>query len=134
MKTKLFSVLTACITGIGIGVPITLLCMSCLGGFNVVVKEFLVWTVASALFGVLSLLLFQQPGNLSLPVATALHCLGCMLIATGAGAIIGYADSFLSLFLAILPVFLLVYLLLYGGFYFAMKKEARRINEELQKK
>ena len=59
MKAKLFSVFTACITGIGIGIPITLLCMTCLGGFNAVVKEFLVWTVASALFGALSLLLFQ---------------------------------------------------------------------------
>lgn len=134
MKTKFFSILTACITGIGIGVPITLLCMTCLGGFNGVVKEFLVWTIASALFGVLSLVLFQLPNSLSLPTATALHCLGCMAVATTAGAIIGYADSFLSLFLAILPVFLLVYLLLYGGSYFAMKKEAQRINEELKKK
>ena len=134
MKAKLFSVFTACITGIGIGIPITLLCMTCLGGFNAVVKEFLVWTIASALFGALSLLLFQLPGNLPLPAATALHCLGCMLVATGAGAVIGYADSFLSLFLRILPVFLLVYGLLYGSFYLAMKKEARRINAELDKK
>jgi len=134
MKNKLYSILTACITGIGIGVPITLVCMTVLGGFNGVVKEFLVWTVASALFGALSLVLFQMPGNLSLPAATALHCLGCMLVATSAGAIIGYAESFLSLFLAILPVFLVVYVLLYGGFYLAMKKEAQRINEELNKK
>lgn len=134
MKNKLFSVFTACISGIGIGIPVTLCCMTLIGGYNGVIREFLVWTVASALFGVLSLVLFQQPGSLSLPAATALHCGGCMVVAAGAGAIIGYADSFLSLLLGILPVFLVVYGVLYGGFYFAMKKEARQINEELDKK
>lgn len=134
MKNKLLSIFTACISGIGIGIPITLCCMTLIGGYNGVVREFLIWTVASALFGVLSLLLFQQPGNLSLPAATALHCAGCMVVAAAAGAIIGYADSFLSLLLGILPVFVIVYSLLYGSFYFAMKKEARRINEELEQK
>lgn len=134
MKNKLSPIFSACITGIGIGIPITLCCMTLIGGFNGVIKEFLVWTVASALFGVLSLLIFQLPNNLSLPAATALHCIGCMLVAAGAGAVIGYADSFLELLLGILPVFLLVYCLLYGGFYFTMRKEARRINEELDNK
>jgi len=134
MKNKLFPVFAACISGIGIGVPITLLCMTLIGGFNDVIREFLVWTVASALFGVLSLLLFQQPGNLSLPAATALHCVGCMTVAAGAGAIVGYGDSFLTLLLAILPVFLVVYSILYGASYIAMKKEAQRINAELEQK
>lgn len=134
MKNKLSAILSACVIGIGIGIPITLVCMTVIGGFNGVVREFLIWTVASALFGVLSLLLFQMPGNLSLPVATVLHCFGCMAVAAGAGALIGYADSFLELLLGILPVFLLVYAVLYGSFYFAMKKEAKRINEELNNK
>lgn len=134
MKNKLAPVFSACIHGIGIGVPITLICMTCIGGFNGVIKEFLTWTVASAMFGLLSLLLFQQPSNLSLPVATALHCIGCMVVAAGAGAVIGYADSFLELLLGILPVFLLVYGILYGSFYAAMKREAKRINEELNNK
>lgn len=134
MKNKILSIFTACITGIGTGIPITLVCMTLIGGYNGVIKEFLVWTVASALFGVLSLLLFQQPVNLSLPAATALHCAGCMVVAAAAGAIIGYADSFLSLLLGILPVFVVIYGILYGASYCAMKKEAQRINEELNNK
>ena len=134
MKQKVFSILTACISGIGIGIPITLGCMTLIGGYNGIIREFLIWTVASALFGVLSLLLFQLPSNLSLPIATALHCGGCMVVAAGAGAIIGYADSFLEVLLGILPVFVVIYGVLYGLFYFGMKKEARRINDELNKK
>lgn len=134
MKRKISELMAACITGIGIGVPITLCCMTLIGGFNGVVREFLVWTIASALFGVLSLVLFQNPGNLSLPAATVLHCLGCMAVAAGAGAIAGYTDSFLELLLGILPVFLVVYVVVYGAFFFAMKKEAEKINRELQGK
>ena len=134
MKNKLFPIYSACISGIGIGIPITLCCMTIIGGFNGVIREFLVWTVASALFGVLSLLLFQLPNSLSLPVATALHCIGCMVTAAGAAAIVGYADSFLELLLGILPVFLIVYTVLYGSFYIIMKKEAQRINQELNSK
>ena len=57
-----------------------------------------------------------------------------MLIAAGAGTVIGYADSFLSVLLRILPVFLAVYVVLYGSFYFAMKRQAEKINEALDKK
>lgn len=134
MKTKLYSIFSACVTGIGIGIPVTLCCMSVLGGYNGVVREFLVWTVASALFGVLSLLIFQMSNELSLPVATGLHCVGCMVVAAGAGAIVGYGDTFLEVLLAILPVFLAVYILIYGLSYRAMKQEAKRINEELKHK
>lgn len=134
MKQKFSSILTACITGIGIGIPITLVCMTCIGGFQPAIREFLIWTIASALFGVLSLLLFQMHNNLSLPVATTLHCGGCMVVAAGAGTIIGYSDSFLEVLLGILPVFVIVYGVLYGLFYYGMKKEARRINDELNKK
>lgn len=134
MKHKLSNIVTACVTGIGIGVPITLCCMTMIGGFNSVVKEFLVWTVASALFGLVSTIFFSVRSNLSLPAATALHCISCMAVAAGAGAIIGYADSFLELLLNILPVFLIVYALVYAGVFFAMKKEAERINEELHNK
>lgn len=134
MKNKLAPIFSACITGIGIGAPVTLCCMILIGGFNGVIREFLVWTAASALFGLLSLLIFQLPNSLPLPAATALHCISCMLVAATAGAIIGYADSFLELLLAILPVFLLVYGLLYGISFFIMKREAQRINEELRNK
>lgn len=134
MKKNVFDLFGACISGIGIGVPITLVCMTVIGGFNGVVREFLIWTVASALFGVLSLLLFLRPNDLSLPAATALHCIGCMVVAAGAATLCGYSDSFLDVLVHVLPVFVVVYGLLYGSTYRAMKAEAKRINEELEKK
>ena len=33
----------AVLTGIGIGIPVTLICMVSIGGYNPVVQEFLVW-------------------------------------------------------------------------------------------
>lgn len=134
MKKKWFDIFSACLTGIGIGVPITITCMILLGGFNGAVREFLIWTVASALFGVLSLVIFQMPNDLSLPTATLLHCAGCLVVAAGAGALCGYAENFGELLLAMLPVFLVIYGILYLSTYKAMKAEARRINEELEKK
>lgn len=134
MKNKLSSLILSGITGIGIGVPITLTCMTLIGGFNGVVAEFLTWTVASALFGILSGLTLFAGKDWNLLTVSALHCAGCLIVASAAGAICGYADSFLELLVGILPVFVVVYAVLYAIGYFSMKAEAKRINEELDKK
>lgn len=131
MKIKDF--VLAMITGIGVGIPITLICMISLGGFNAVVKEFLVWTVASALFGVLSVITLKNE-RLNLPVSTALHCIGCLGITLGACAIIGYGDSFLEILLSIVPVFVIVYVVLYAVSFISMKINAKKANKVLEGK
>lgn len=131
MKIKDF--ILAMITGIGIGIPITLVCMISIGGFNEVVKEFLVWTVASALFGVLSVLTFKND-KLNLIVSTVLHCVGCLGITVGACAIIGYSSSFFEILLAVAPVFVVVYGVLYTVSVISMKINAKKANEALENK
>lgn len=131
MKIKDF--ILAMITGIGIGIPITLVCMISIGGFNEVVKEFLVWTVASALFGVLSVLTFKND-KLNLIVSTVLHCVGCLGITVGACAIIGYSSSFFEILLAVAPVFVIVYGVLYTVSVISMKINAKKANEALENK
>ena len=51
------------IIGMGFGFPITLLGMALIGGYNAVVQEFLVWMVASALYGVLSTIMDEKKKN-----------------------------------------------------------------------
>lgn len=129
---KIKNTILASITGIGIGMPITLLCMTVIGGFNSVIKEFLVWLIASALFGVLSLIFKSY--KLSLPVVTAIHCIGCFAVTCGACAVIGYSDNFSEILLAVVPVFVIVYAVLYIVALAVAKREAKKVNEALDKK
>ena len=130
---KLRNFIFAILTGIGIGIPVTIVCMISIGGWNAVVMEFLVWTIASALFGVLSVVTFSNE-KMNMILATALHCVGCLLITVGACFIIGYADSFFEILLAVAPVFAVVYIAIYSINFFTMRKNAKKANEALGKK
>ncbi len=130
---KLRNYIFAILTGIGIGIPVTIICMLAIGGFNEVVMEFLVWTVASALFGVLSVVTFSND-KMNLILATALHCIGCLLITVGACWVIGYADSFFEILIAVAPVFVVVYVAIYSVNFFTMRKNAKKANEALSRK
>ncbi len=130
---KLRDLIIAILTGIGIGIPVTLICMISIGGWNSIVMEFLVWTIASALFGVLSVVTFSND-KMNLVLATALHCISCLLITVGACAIIGYSDSFFEILLSVAPIFVVVYVVIYSVNFFTMRKNAKKANEALGKK
>ncbi len=131
MKIKDF--ILAMLTGIGIGIPVTLICMISIGGFNEIIKEFLVWTCASALFGVLSVLTFNND-KLNLIISTILHCAGCLAITVGSCFIIGYSNNFFEILLSVAPVFVIVYGVIYGVSLISMKINAKKANEALEKK
>ena len=131
MKIKNF--VFAILTGIGIGIPVALICMICMGSWNETVMEFLVWTVASALFGVLSFVTFSSD-KLKPILATTLNCAGCFLITIGACGIIGYAESFLELLKVVAPVFVLVYVAIVVIGAVSMKINEKKANEALSKK
>lgn len=123
----------AVLTGIGIGIPVTLICMISIGGYNDAVQEFLVWTIASALFGVLSVITLKND-RMNLILSTVLHCLGCLTITISACAIIGYGDNLLDILLTVAPVFAVVYASIYLISFISMKKNAKKANEALGKK
>ena len=131
MKTNHVSWMSYALNGTGIGFPVTVLCMLLIGGYNGASRELLVWLVASALFGLTSGLFFRKE-DLNLLTATALHFVCCLGIASGAGWLCGYADSFLELLTAMLPLFLVIYIAVYLAVFFAMKREAARINKALE--
>ena len=126
--------LSLALTGIGIGIPVALVCMTLIGGYNAVIQEFLIWTVASALFGILSGLTFHNDDRLNLPAATLLHCIGCMAITTGACFLCGYTNSLGQLVVHILPVFILIYVLIYGVIMLSSKLQEKKINKDLSSK
>ena len=132
MNKKSFPWLVCAITGCGIGFPVTLLCMTLLGGFNEVIAQFLTWMVASALFGLITGLLSYKCSR-SLPAATAIHCVWCLIIAAAACTICGYGDNFLTVLIHIVPVFVIVYALIYAFCFLAMTREAKKINQMLNK-
>lgn len=129
---KIKNIILACITGIGIGMPITVLCMALIGGWNDAVKEILVWLVASALFGVLSLIFNRDRMNLI--ISTVIHCIGCLAVTCTACTINGYSDNFFEMLLAILPIFVIIYAVIYTAAIVSAKIEAKKITDTLNNK
>ncbi len=120
------------ITGIGIGIPVTLTCITLMGGYNDTIMGIIIWTVASALLGLVSGLIFHF-GKFNLPISTALHCLSCLIIAVGASTICGYGDNFFSILIKVLPIFVVVYAILYTIALINMKIQSKKVNEKLNK-
>lgn len=123
----------AAITGMGIGFPVTLLCMTLIGGYNQVLQEFLVWMGASALYGLLSVLLDSKKLDLPMPVAVGLHFVGIVAITMGAALICGYVSGLESILAILLPTFV-IYLVVCGLFFWLMKKDEKQINKALEQK
>ena len=130
MKNQKTSLLQLALTGTGIGFPITALCVVMIGGWNQAASELVIWAAASALFGIVSGLIFEK-SNLNLPLAIAIHCLCCLAIALAAGMLCGYAEDLISLAAGLVPVFVLIYAVVYGAIVLAMKLQAKKINAAL---
>ena len=133
MKNKLRSLSFSGIIGIGIGMPIAVLCMLLIDGYNGVVKEVLVWLIACALYGIVSNLIFGTD-KLKLPVAAVIHCLACLTITISASAVIGYSDNILTLITAIGPVFVVIYAVVSTWNILSMKAQAKKANDALNER
>ena len=121
------------IIGMGFGFPITLLCMALIGGYNAVVQEFLVWMVASALYGVLSTVMNSEKIDLPLPASIGLHALGCIVITMGAALLCGYIKSIADVLPVLLPA-LVIYIVVCLICFLLMKQNEKEINKALKEK
>lgn len=121
------------IIGMGYGFPITLLCMTLIGGWNGVIRELLVWMIASALYGILSGAMFSGKLEWPLPALLGVHCLGCLAVTVAAALINGYASDAASLLPILLP-FAVIYAAVYGVCVWLMKRSEKQINEALKDK
>jgi hypothetical protein len=121
------------IIGMGFGFPITLLCMILIGGYNVVMREFLVWMAASALYGVLSTVMDSKKLDMPLPVSIGLHALGCIVITMGAALLCGYIQSVADVLPILIPA-ILIYIVVCLVCFLLMKQTEKQINKALEEK
>ena len=121
------------IIGMGFGFPITLLCMALIGGYNAVVLEFLVWMVASALYGVLSTIMNETKFDLPLPVSIGLHFFGCVVITMGAALLCGYVSSIADVLPILIPA-VIIYAVVCLICFLLMKQNEKAVNKALEEK
>ena len=121
------------IIGMGFGFPITLLCMALIGGYNAVVQEFLVWMVASALYGVLSTIMNETKFDLPLPVSIGLHFFGCVVITMGAALLCGYVSSIADVLPVLIPA-VIIYAVVCLICFLLMKQNEKAVNKALEEK
>lgn len=119
------------IIGMGFGFPITLLCMTLIGGYNAVVGEFLIWMAASALYGLLSTVMDSEKLDLPLPVSIGLHALGCIVITIGAALLCGYIKSVADVLPILIPTFI-IYVVVCFICFLLMKQNEKNINKALE--
>ncbi|MBR6596147.1 MAG: DUF3021 domain-containing protein [Oscillospiraceae bacterium] len=118
------------IIGMGFGFPITLLCMTLIGGYNAVVGEFWVWMAASALYGLLSTVLDSEKFDLPLPVSIGLHALGCIVITVCAALLCGYIKSVADVLSILVPA-CIIYVVVCLICFLLMKQNEKNINKAL---
>ena len=121
------------IIGMGFGFPITLLCMLLIGGYNPVMREFLVWMAASALYGVLSTVMDSERMDLPLPASIGLHALGCIVITMGAALLCGYIHSIADVLPILIPA-IIIYVVVCLICFLLMRQNERQINKALEEK
>lgn len=121
------------IIGMGFGFPITLLCMILIGGYNAVMKEFLVWMAASALYGVLSTIMDEKKFDMPLLVSIGLHFVGCVVITMGAALLCGYVSSIADVLPILIPA-VVIYAVVCLICFLLMKQNEKAVNKALEEK
>ena len=121
------------ITGMGFGFPITLLCMTLIGGYNAVVREFLIWMSASALYGVLTAAMYSIKFDMAMPVSIGLHFFGCVAITMGAALLCGYVATTADVLPVLIPA-IVIYIVVCFICFMLMKQNEKQINKALENK
>lgn len=121
------------IIGMGFGFPITLLCMTLIGGYNTVVQEFLIWMAASALYGLLSTVMDSKKFDMPMPVSIGVHFFGCVAITIGAALLCGYLSGIADVLPILIPM-IVIYAVVYLICFLLMKKNEKQINKTLEER
>lgn len=117
------------IIGTGIGAIITTICAFVLSGSTFKTKDLAIWLIASAIMGMLTMLIYSD--KIHLAVATLIHSVCTFGIVLGSSAVCGYGESIGEIIKNILPIFFAVYIVIYFIFYLIAKINSKKINEAL---
>lgn len=129
---KIFDIFHFGITGAGIGSIITTICLYFMAGEICKTRDFAVWITASAVIGILTLLMYSD--KLNLIVATLIHFVFSFVIVFSASLICEYGSNAIEIIKNILPVFLILYLVIYIAFFLISKLNEKKINNSLKEK
>lgn len=128
---KLIELIHFSIIGAGIGAIVTSICMCCIAGKTCNTKDFAIWIAASALMGILTLVMYTD--KLKLITATLIHSVGSFLIVFASSILCGYGNGIVEIVKNILPVFIIVYLGIYCVVFIISKVNEKIVNKELGK-
>ncbi|MDY3618960.1 DUF3021 domain-containing protein [Agathobaculum sp.] len=124
-------VLDYAVMGLGIGYFISTVCLSLMRGLDETMENVLAWMIASVLYGLISMIF--DTDWLPLPGMIAVHFCGCVAITLGTAWILGYADSFLSLALDVVPIFIVIYILIGLGIALYARQDTKKLNQKMGK-
>lgn len=128
---QLLKVLYFGIIGSGIGffaITVSLLIMK---SESVSIREMIVWSIASFLMGVISMVMYCE--KLKLLTATAIHFVLVFLTSTAANFICGYAPNVLAYWKEVFPSFILIYVIIYAIVFAVSKLQEKSVNNSLNK-
>ena len=120
------------LASIGIGSICTVICYSLINGeINETAKCFIIWIIASALFGAVSIIIFKNE-RLALPAAFAIHCVVCFIITISAAFLCKFDVNGRTILTIYLPMFIIIYGIIFCVTYFVNKAEADKANQTLK--
>ncbi len=123
--------------GLAIGFVCTTVCLWALGGYKAtgiaVMRQFTTWLMASALYGLISLI---YDTNIPLPASLSIHFIGCAAITFVASIVSGIMEfmPWYEWFIHVLPVFVLIYIVIGAVTTITTRCQAKKINKKLDEK
>lgn len=113
--------------GLGFGFIATTICIIAFIGMNSITAQLLAWLIASALYG-LSSIIFESK-KLSLPISTAIHFVICLGI-----TLVNVYLFYLEAMVPVIVVFVIIYFINYLIQFMIYKNEIKKLNKKLSEK
>ncbi len=123
--------------GLSIGFVCTTVCLWIFGAYEAtgiaVMRQFTTWLMASALYGLISLI---YDTSIPLPASLSIHFIGCAAITFIASIISGIMEfmPWYEWFIHVLPVFVLIYIVIGAVTTITTRCQAKKINKKLDEK
>ena len=95
------------------------------------IKEFGIWMIASAFYGLLAVVMDHYKAELPMPVSFGIHFFGCIAITLTAALLNGYITGAADLLPILIPT-IVIYIAICGICFLLMKKDEAVINKALE--
>lgn len=124
------------IVGLAIGFVCTTACLWIFRAYEAggifVMRQFTMWLLASAMYGVISLI---YDTSVPFPLSLILHFTGCLAITFAGGVLSGFMEvlTWKEWFISVIPGFVIIYLIIGIAITLVSKYNAKKINKKIGK-